>query len=213
MDTIWQGKNPDGLLERVRIEQDTSADNPQEAWDMLSEIVLFNDRASYREHAGLKHTKGDVWLEQYDYQVWNRTYQEWEDYEYQYQALEYMVRENKNVVIPLWDNLSAERTLKRLTPNDFSGCIGFAVITRAKALKEYGGERLTAKTREKAENLILAEIGEIRAWVEGEVYYFIRETLDTETGKWDMVDSVCGFYGEYEPETIQGYMPNYITLE
>lgn len=71
-----------------------------------------------------------------------------------------------------------------------SGQVGFAFITRERALSEYGGKVLTAATRAKALSLIVGEVETYDMYLTGDVWGYV---LEDEAG--EQTDSMWGCYG------------------
>lgn len=71
-----------------------------------------------------------------------------------------------------------------------SGQVGFAFITRERALSEYGGKILTAATRAKALALIVGEVETYDMYLTGDVWGYVLEDADGE-----QIDSLWGCYG------------------
>jgi hypothetical protein len=71
-----------------------------------------------------------------------------------------------------------------------SGQIGFVLVSKKQALEEYGGVRVSSKTKVKIESVVEAEVKTYTQYVEGEVYGF--QIVDEDD---DIVDSCYGFYG------------------
>lgn len=79
------------------------------------------------------------------------------------------------------------------------GQIGWAFITRDKALSEYGGKNLSAKKREKALKRLLGEVETYDQFIRGEVYGY--EVTDANG---EFVDSLWGCYGmDYTKEEAE----------
>lgn len=72
-----------------------------------------------------------------------------------------------------------------------SGQIGWAFITKDVIRKEFGMKRVSAKAKERALEVLLAEIQVYDEYLRGDVYGY---TLEDENG--DLVDSCWGFYGD-----------------
>lgn len=115
-----------------------------------------------------------------------------------------------NLVVPIY-HLSHGHASFRTTPHRFqefgwyavfdSGCVGYAVVSKQKILKEYGKKRITPKTRALALAALEDEIKTFEAWVNGAVYCYV--ITDSETG--ETVDSCGGFFDppDYVLKTAQ----------
>ena len=88
-----------------------------------------------------------------------------------------------------------------------SGQIGFAVLSRADILKEYGWKRITRERRERLHRYLQNELAEIQAYANGEVYGYI---IEDEEG--NEVESCWGFYSEddcrEQAEELRTYYQN-----
>ncbi len=84
-----------------------------------------------------------------------------------------------------------------------SGQVGFAYVSRATALTEWGGKIMSKNVRAKAEACLRAEIEEYDLYLRGECYGYVIETPDGEH-----VDSCWGFIGyEYAKEEALRCVP------
>lgn len=72
-----------------------------------------------------------------------------------------------------------------------SGQVGFIFADRDGISREFGWKRITAKRREKLENMLRDEIEVLDQWMRGEVYLY--DIVDPDGNH---VDSCAGFYGE-----------------
>ena len=71
-----------------------------------------------------------------------------------------------------------------------SGQVGFAFMTRDDVLYNYGGKRLTQAVRDKAFDLIRAEVAVYDQYLTGDVWGYV---VENEAG--EQVESCWGFYG------------------
>lgn len=71
-----------------------------------------------------------------------------------------------------------------------SGQVGFIYATREQVLKEYGGKYMTKRKRQKALELLRAEIEEYDQYLRGDVYGFVIRKED------EVIDACYGFYGD-----------------
>lgn len=83
-----------------------------------------------------------------------------------------------------------------------SGKVGYIYISKADALKEYGGKIVTKKLRETIEGYLSGEIDTYSQYLSGDVYGFrVLEVEADEDGEFDEddesneIDSCWGFYG------------------
>ncbi len=74
-----------------------------------------------------------------------------------------------------------------------SGFVGWILIAREDALKEFSTKRITKKNKEQCENILKNEFDTYNAYVQGNVYgYVVEDAHGNET------DSCWGYYGETE---------------
>lgn len=81
-----------------------------------------------------------------------------------------------------------------------SGQIGWAFITKDVIRKRFGMKRVSAKAKEKALEILLAEVQVYDEYLRGAVYGY---TLEDKNG--DVIDSCWGFYGDWKK--ITNYIP------
>lgn len=85
-----------------------------------------------------------------------------------------------------------------------SGQVGFIYISKEAALKEFGGNKMTAEVREKAEERMRSEVAVYDFYLRGECYGFeLYKNGELE-------DSLWGFMGDLQDvyEDIAGYLPD-----
>lgn len=83
--------------------------------------------------------------------------------------------------------------LEKVIRINFSSFSGYIYATHDQIRKEYGKKRLSQKTKRLAESLLLAEMKEFNAWLEGEVYgYIVKDSYG------EIADSCWGYYGPDE---------------
>ena len=101
-----------------------------------------------------------------------------------------------NLVVPLYlcrhsgDCISLRNTQYLFTDPWDSGCMGFAYVSRAEILKQYGWKRLTRKRWDELVNRRQGEVEEMNDWLSGNVYGI--KVLDMQT---EEEDAVYGYYG------------------
>ena len=142
---------PSGLV-RVDIVQDSDAENPAQAWDMVGKLVLI-DRCRYDfGHETASH-----------------------------EELQALADDPNNICLPvyMYDHSGITiRTSPFSCPWD-SGQVGVMYCTKQKAIKEWGKKLCTAKVREAAIKCMVAEIKEIDDYLTGNVWGF--EVIETGT--------------------------------
>lgn len=102
--------------------------------------------------------------------------------------------ERKAILLPvfLYDHSGlAMNTIGFHCPWD-SGQVGFVYVTLEAVRKEFGVKRVTKALREKAEDILRAEIVTYDAYLGGRVYGYVIEQDGEE------VDACWGFVGDYE---------------
>jgi hypothetical protein len=100
--------------------------------------------------------------------------------------------ENPAVILPLYmyDHSGISISTSPFSCRWDSGQIGFILVSKKKALEEFGGKKVTIKLQQKLEAILEAEVETYTQYVEGEVYGF--QIVDEEG---DHIDSCYGFYG------------------
>ena len=157
-------------MNRLKVVHDSSADSPRD-WDNLGTMICFHNRYDL----GDKHNYNAD-----DYSGW----------EEMKQAI--IKEENPAVILPLYmyDHSGISISTKPFSCRWDSGQIGFVLVSKKQALEEYGGVRVSSKTKVKIESVIEAEVKTYTQYVEGEVYGF--QIVDEDD---DIVDSCYGFFG------------------
>lgn len=106
--------------------------------------------------------------------------------------------ERKAVILPvfLYDHSGlAMNTFGFHCPWD-SGQVGFVFVTLEAIRKEFGAQRVTKALREKAMDILRAEIASNDAYLGGRVYGYVIERAGEE------VDACWGFLGHYELDCL-----------
>ena len=104
----------------------------------------------------------------------------------------------KAIILPiyLYDHSGlAMNTIGFHCPWD-SGQVGFIYVTLKAVRKEFGVNRVTKVLREKAEDILRAEIVSYDAYLGGRVYGYVVENNGEE------VDACWGFVGDYELDCL-----------
>ena len=174
---------------RVRIEQDDDAAmNPRE-WDNLGTIVAWHRR----------YILGDEQPRE-SVEEWKERMTDWEEGDAE-TAEEKFDRLFVWLPVYMYNHSGiAINTSGFSCPWD-SGQIGFIYVSRAQLERE-------RMTEEQAREYMNGEIETYDKYLRGDVYYFVEEEYDEETGEWVEVDSCGGFYGdEWETNGMTDYCP------
>jgi hypothetical protein len=158
-------------MRTYEIIQDQDAQNPRTEWDNLGTMVCFHRQ----------YILGDRY-HNYD----TNDYSNWDELE---NAI--CKRENVAAILPLYlyDHGGITMNTTGFSCRWDSGQVGFIFISKAKALKEFGGKIVTKKLRERMEKYLKSEVETYDQYLRGDVYG-IKIFEDGEE-----VDSVWGFYG------------------
>lgn len=160
-------ENEKGILE---VYYDDSSENPRN-WDNLGKMVCFHD----------KYDLGDKCSNDY------KGFSNWTE-------VEAAIRRDYDigVIMPLYlyDHTGlAISTAPFHCPWD-TRRIGFIFTTKEDIRKEYGCKYVTKKYRERAKEVLLGELKNYEAYVNGDVFGFILKDKEGE-----IIDSCSGFYG------------------
>jgi hypothetical protein len=165
---------------KLRIEQDTDAEDPRESYDHLGKMVCFHRRYNL----GDKHD-----FESADYDGW--------------EELEAAIQKEENpvVILPLYlyDHSGLTINTTGFSCSFDSGQIGFVYATREDVLKEYSKKRISNKLRDTVAECLRSEVKSFDQFITGDVWYYVIEDDNGE-----VLDSCCGFYGrEYCEQEAQ----------
>jgi hypothetical protein len=157
-------------MNRLKVVHDSSAESPR-SWDNLGTMICFHNR----------YDLGD------NHNYNSDDYSGWEEMK---QAI--IKEENPAVILPLYmyDHSGISISTSPFSCRWDSGQIGFVLVSKKKALEEFGGVRVSSKKKVKIESIIEAEVETYTKYVEGEVYGFQIVDEDDE-----VIDSCYGFYG------------------
>jgi hypothetical protein len=157
-------------MNRLKVVQDSSADSPRE-WDNLGKMICFHNRYDL----GDKH----------NYNA--NDYSGWEEME---KAI--IKEENPAVILPLYmyDHSGISISTSPFSCRWDSGQIGFILVSKKKALEEFGGKKVTIKLQQKLEAILEGEVETYDQYVRGEMYGF--QIVDEND---DIIDSCYGFFG------------------
>lgn len=120
-----------------------------------------------------------------------------EDRDLSFDAL-YQRIERKAVMLPLYLHDHSGITMNTTgfhCPWD-SGQVGFIYVSLANIRKDYKTKLVTKKYREKARQLLVAEVSTYDDYLRGEVYGF--EIIKDD----EVIDSCWGFLGDYEKDCL-----------
>ena len=109
-----------------------------------------------------------------------------------------------NLCLPVWLYDHSGTSYRAAEKNPFhcpwdSGLFGFVYVSKAKVRAEYGVKRITAKTRQKALDVLASEVRVYSDWANGNVYCYRVIDPDGEE-----VDSCFGFIGDAEGALQEG---------
>lgn len=154
----------------IKIFPDETPDNPR-TWDNLSKMICFHRRYNLGDKHDYDHG---------DYNGWNE--------------MEAAIIKNERPVVikPLF---LFDHSGITISTGDFgdrwdSGQIGFVLVTREAALKEYGGKRITKSIKERATKVLDAEVETYDQYLRGDVYGYKIFKGEEE------IDSCWGYYGD-----------------
>jgi len=163
-------------MNRLKLVHDSSPDSPRN-WDNLGTMICFHRR----------YDLGD------NHSYSSDGYSGWEEMK---KAI--IKVENPAVILPLYMYDHSGITI-RTTPFSCrwdSGQIGFILVSKKKALEEFGGKIVTAKLKERIEKILEGEVETYSQYVEGDVYGF--QIVDEDDNH---IGSCYGFYGSDHKES------------
>lgn len=162
-------------MNRLKLVHDSSPDSPRN-WDNLGTMICFHRRYDL----GDKHSYS------------SDDYSGWEEMK---QAI--IKEENPAVILPLYmyNHSGISISTTPFSCRWDSGQIGFILVSKKKALEEFGGKIVTAKLKERIEKILEGEVETYTQYVEGDVYGF--QIVDEDD---DIIDSCYGFYGSDHKE-------------
>lgn len=157
-------------MNRLKLIHDSSPDSPRN-WDNLGTMICFHRRYDL----GDKHSYS------------SDDYSGWEEMK---QAI--IKEENPAVILPLYmyDHSGISISTSPFSCRWDSGQIGFILVSKKKALEEFGGKIVSAKLKQKLQAILEGEVETYTQYVEGDVYGF--QIVDEDD---DIIDSCYGFYG------------------
>lgn len=175
---------------RYRIEVDDCSESPRD-WENLSVFYCFHNRYRLGDNHSIDHNNYNSW--------------------YDLAESEFC---SDDVVVPLYMLDHSGLTLSTAPfscPWD-SGRVGFAVVSKERIISEHGV--YNDESKEKALARIDSEVETYNQYLRGEIYtIFIDERFEC-CDRWDIVDSVGGFYGyEYAESEAISLLAEYKKLE
>lgn len=174
---------------RVRIGyDDDTAMNPRE-WDNLGTIVAWHRR----------YILGDEQPSE-SVEEWKEFITEWEEGDAETPGEKF----NRLFVwlpVYMYDHSGITINTRGFSCPWDSGQVGFIYVSREKLERE-------KMTEEQALTYLNGEIEVYDQYLRGDVYYFVEEEYDEETGEWVEVDLCGGFYGDgWETNGMTDYCP------
>lgn len=163
-------------MNKLKLVHDSSPDSPRN-WDNLGTMICFHRRYDL----GDKHSYS------------SDDYSSWEEMK---QAI--IKEENPAVILPLYmyDHSGITISTSPFSCRWDSGQIGFILVSKKKALEEFGGKIVTAKLKQKLQRILEGEVETYTQYVEGDVYGF--QIVDEDDNH---IDSCYGFYGSDHKES------------
>lgn len=174
----------------IEIYPDFNIPDPRKEWDNAATIVCFHRRYNL----GDEHNFRDI------------------------DDVRTFIKSEKGILVRpvyMYDHSGISLSCNNSYPfNDLwdAGQVGIAYMTANDIRKTYLVKRITKQTRQKARELIGAEVNTYNQFLNGEVFYYSINDKDGE-----IVDSCGGFYGwefdengllEYARDAIDGYIEN-----
>jgi hypothetical protein len=162
---------------------DESPENPRN-WDNIGTMICFHSRYSL----GDKHDVKSKNFSSFD-------------------EMKKHLSKKYAIILPLflYDHSGITMSTKPFDCRWDSGQVGFIVVDRERILKEYGGNRLTKKSIEKATNYLIGEVETYDQFISGDVYGF---KVEDENG--EEINSCYGFYGsDFETNGMPDHIENF----
>lgn len=176
-----QGKFLEGRTLKIYMDDDPL--NPRTEWDNMGHMVCFHKRYSLGDEGhGINEN---------DFSSWN-------------ELETHLIKEEKAVVIlPMYMYDHSGITVRTHSFSDRwdSGQIGFIYATRKDILDNWGKKRLSKELRQKAHNLLEAEVKEYDDYLTGNVYGYVLED-ESGTELW----SCWGYAGDDAVTQIKSEM-------
>jgi hypothetical protein len=177
----------------IRIEPDDDPLNPRTEWDNMGTMICFHKRYEL----GDKHEYS------------SDHYSGWDELR---SAIE--KEEDAAIILPLFlmdhSGLSMSYSSSRFSMCDSAGwdwgCVGFIFVSRKKLREEYSKKRISKKTLELAEKVLMGEVETYDQYLTGDVWGYIIENDDD-----DHIESCWGFFGyDYCKEEAEGIVDHMV---
>lgn len=173
-----QGKFIEHRTLKIYMQEDP--ENPRTAFDNFGHMVCFHRRYDLGDEGhGIDESEFSSWAE----------------------IEQHLIKEKGAVVIlPLYLYDHSGITMRTHSFNDRwdSGQVGFTYATRKDILENWQVKRLTQELKEKARNLLIAEVETYDDYLTGNVYGYVLEDEEGET-----IDSCWGYFGYQSVEEIK----------
>lgn len=188
----------------LKIQYDHDVESPR-SWDNLGYFIQYRHYNSPQDRKGVLQS---IVVQSYKEQPRNAN----EHIEKIKRLCKEQFNENIVLIVPIskYEHGNIEYYIGDYKKCSFdSGVCGFYIITKESLKKCYGTKRPHNKTLFK---YIEGELEAYNKWVNGEIYYFTLEQIDTriidgkEFACREFVDSCSGFY---DIESIREYLPDY----
>ena len=166
----------------ITVDYDADAENPIKEWDMLGEFCCWHPR--YDLSNSDRFGDGQVSVEEL------KTY----------------AKKTGSLLFPLYlyDHSGITISLSPFSCRWDSGQVGYVLVDREKALKEYGKKRLSKQLKDKIYKVIQGEVETFDKYLRGDIYYFKVE----KDGEY--IDSCHGLYEEDEAIKEAKEMADYL---
>lgn len=157
-------------MNKLVLKHDNHADSPR-TWDNLGTMICFHKRYDLGDSHGYSSI---------DYSSWEQM------------EKDLIKKENTAVILPLYlyDHSVVTISTAPFSNRWDSGQVGFILVSKEKALADFGGKIVTAKLKQKIEKQLEGEVETYAQFLEGDVYGF---SIEDEDG--NHIDSCYGFYG------------------
>jgi hypothetical protein len=157
-------------MNKLKVIHDYNAESPR-AWDNIGTMVCFHNRYDLGDNHNYNAD---------DYSGWGEM------------EKAIIKQDNVAVILPLYlyDHSGQSISTSPFSCRWDSGQVGFIVVSKKKALEEFGGKIVTKKLKERLEKILEGEVETYNKYIEGEVYGFQIVDEDDE-----VIDSCYGFYG------------------
>jgi hypothetical protein len=152
---------------KIEIHSDISSENPIKSWDVLGEFICWHQRYDLGNSSRFKTPQ---------------------------EVVEYAKRTN-SLLYPLYmydhSGISLSLSNSSYPYNDRwdSGQVGYVLVDRSKALREFGKKKFSTQLKKRVEQVIAAEIETYNQFLAGDVYGYVISKDGEE------IDSCWGFYG------------------